>query len=260
MNIEAAKRTRLLPILRFHSLRGKGHFASMRNEHPVGRHPHPQPASTTDRERIMKILVIGATGPTGRELAAQGVALGHEITAAVRRPESAGLPASVKVARADVTDSQSLAAAVKGQDAVISSLGTKLSRQPTTLFSEGTRNLVSAMRQAGVRRLVCITGIGAGDSKGHGGFIYDRIIQPLLLNEIYKDKTRQEAVVRESGLDWTLVRPGQLTNGTKTENFRALTDLTRVIVGKISRADVAAFILAHLSDEKSLGGTYTLTY
>jgi putative NADH-flavin reductase len=208
----------------------------------------------------MKILVIGANGPTGRELVAQGVALSHEIAAAVRRPESAGLPVSVKVVRADVTDSESLTAAVKGQDAVISSLGSKLSRQPTTLFSQGTRNLISAMRQAGVRRLVCITGIGAGDSKGHGGFVYDRIIQPLLLNEIYKDKTRQEAVVRENNLDWTLVRPGQLTNGARTGQFKALTELTGVTVGKISRADVAAFILAHIGDEKSFGCTFTLTY
>jgi putative NADH-flavin reductase len=208
----------------------------------------------------MKILVIGATGATGRELAAQGTALGHEITAAVRHPESADLPASVRVARVDVTDSASLAAAVVSQDAVVSSLGTKLSRKPTTLLSEGTRKLVTAMREAGVRRLVCITGIGAGDSKGHGGFLYDQIIQPLLLNEIYKDKTRQEVVVRESGLDWTLVRPGQLTNGAKTERLRALTDLAGVTVGKVSRADVAAFILAHINDEKSFRLTFTLTY
>lgn len=208
----------------------------------------------------MKILVIGATGATGRELLTQGVALGHEVTAAVRRPESAGLPASVKMARVDVTDAASLAAAAAGQDAVVSSLGTKLSRKPTTLFSDGTRNLVSAMRQAGVRRFVCITGIGAGDSEGHGGFFYDRIIQPLLLNEIYKDKTRQEAVVRESGLDWTLVRPGQLTNGAMTGHFKALTDLTGVTVGKISRADVAAFILERVKDEKSFRSTFTLTY
>src|SRR5664279_3132759 len=129
----------------------------------------------------MKILVIGATGPTGRELVTQGIALDHEITAAVRRPELASLPKEVRVLRGDVTDAASMAAAVAGQDAVISSLGTKLSRKPTTLLSEGTRNLVAAMNEAAVRRLVCITGMGAGDSKGHGGFFYDRIILPLLL-------------------------------------------------------------------------------
>jgi putative NADH-flavin reductase len=208
----------------------------------------------------MKILVIGATGPTGRELVSQGVALGHEITAAVRHPESAALPAGVRLVRADVNDGDSLAIAVAGQDVVISSLGSKLSRKPTNLFSFGTRNLLIAMNDAGVRRLVCITGIGAGDSKGHGGFLYDRIIQPLLLKEIYKDKDRQEDLIRKSNLDWTIVRPGTLTNGIRTGRVRALTDLRGITVGKVSRADVAWFILDRLHDLNSVRSTITLTY
>ncbi len=208
----------------------------------------------------MKILVIGATGPTGRELVAQGLALGHQIAAAVRHPESANLPPGVTVVRADVTSAASLAAAVAGQDAVVSSLGSKLSRKPTTLFSDGTCNLLAAMENAGVKRLVCITGIGAGDSKGHGGFLYDKIIQPLLLTEIYKDKTRQEALIRECGLDWTIVRPGTLTNGPSTGQYKELTDLTGITVGKIARADVAGFILKHLDDQSSIRRTFTLCY
>ena len=208
----------------------------------------------------MKILVIGATGPTGRELVAQGMALGHQITAAVRKPESADLPPGTNVVRADVTDAASLAAAVAGQDAVVSSLGTKAFRKPTTLFSQGTTNLLAAMKQFGVRRLVCITGIGAGDSKGHGGFLYDRIIQPLLLEEIYQDKDRQETIVRQSGLDWTLVRPGRLTNGPQTGRFRELSDLDGITVGKISRSDVAGFILAPLEDRNTFARTITLSY
>ena len=208
----------------------------------------------------MKILVIGATGPTGRELVSQGVALGHEITAAVRHPELAALPAGVRLVRADVNDGASLAIAVAGQDVVICSLGSKLSRKPTNLFSYGTRNLLIAMNDAGVRRLVCITGIGAGDSKGHGGFLYDRIIQPLLLKEIYKDKDRQEDLIRKSNLDWTIVRPGALTNGIRTGRVRALSDLKGITVGKVSRADVAWFILDRLHDLNSVRSTFTLTY
>ncbi len=207
----------------------------------------------------MKILIIGATGPQGLELAAQGVAAGHAITAGVRRLDAEGLPAGVTKARLDVNDSASLLAAVQGQDVVISALGSKLSRQPTTLLSAGTRKLTAAMQQAQVRRLICITGIGAGDSKGHGGFFYDRIIQPLLLNEIYKDKTRQEEVVRASGLDWTLVRPGALTNGPKTGQVAAYTDLAGITIGNISRADVADFIFGKLSDRSAFGKTFTIT-
>jgi putative NADH-flavin reductase len=208
----------------------------------------------------MKILIIGATGPTGQELVSQGASLGHEVTAAARDPKSANLPAHIRLLAADVMDRASLVAAVQGQDAVVSSLGSKIRREPTTLFSEGTRNLIAAMDGAGVRRFVCITGVGAGDSRMHGGFLYDRIIQPLLLKEIYLDKDRQEAIIRQSDLVWTIVRPGTLTNGGRTDKVRALTDLTGSTIGKISRADVASFILGHLSDESSFGSTINLTY
>lgn len=208
----------------------------------------------------VKILVIGATGPTGRELVSQGLEQGLEMTAAVRQPESAALPEGVALARADVMDAASLAAAVARQGAVICSLGSKISRHPTNLFSQGTRNLIAGMQLAGVRRLVCITGVGAGDSRGHGGFLYDNLIQPLLLHEIYKDKDRQEEIVRTSGLDWTLVRPGMLTNGPKTGKYRQLMDLVGERVGKISRADVAAYILGAVGDTRCFGKTVNLTY
>jgi len=116
------------------------------------------------------------------------------------------------------------------------------------------------MSEHGVRRLICITGIGAGDSKGHGGFFYDRIFQPLLLKTIYQDKDRQEALVRASGIDWTIVRPGFLNNGPLTGQYRVITDLTGVTAGKISRADVAHFMLTELLANRYLGQTPLLTY
>lgn len=208
----------------------------------------------------MNLAVIGATGPTGREIVNQAIAAGHTVTAAVRSPQTANLPKEVRVMQADVTHASSLLPLVTGQDAVLCALGSKLSRKPTTLLSGGTRNLVGAMMSANVRRLVCITGIGAGDSKGHGGFLYDRILQPLLLNEIYKDKTRQEDVVRASGLDWTIVRPAMLTSGPKTGRFREIQDLAGVTAKKISRADVAAYILASVADVKTHRSTILITY
>ncbi|MBI1189249.1 MAG: NAD(P)H-binding protein [Tepidisphaera sp.] len=208
----------------------------------------------------MKLVIVGATGPAGRELVRQALDAGYEVTAIARRPEEAGLPPQVRVVKGDVMKPETLGPALAGSDAVASVLGSKLSRQPTTLLSQGTRNLVEAMKQAGVKRLVCVTGIGAGDSKGHGGFVYDKIIQPLLLNEIYKDKTRQEEVVRASGLAWTIVRPAQLTNGPKTGKFRTLTDLKGVTATKISRADVAGYILSIIGEAKTQGQTVLMTY
>ncbi len=206
------------------------------------------------------ILVVGATGATGIEIVKQGLARGYTITAAVRRPEAAALPTGARVVRGDVMDPASLRSAMAGQQAVLCSLGSKLSRKPTTMLSDGTRNLLTAMQEAAVQRLLCITGVGAGDSRGHGGFLYDKIIQPLLLNEVYKDKDRQEQVVRSSKAEWTLVRPGQLTNGPLTSSYRALTDLTGITMGKISRADVAEFLWNALEDPGSVSKTYNLTY
>jgi len=208
----------------------------------------------------MKILVIGATGPTGTEIVKQALERGHQVTVAVRRPDGASFPAGVRVVKADVMDAASLANAAEGQQAVLSSLGSKIDRKPTTLFSQGTRNILAAMQLSEIRRLLCVTGIGAGDSKGHGGFLYDRIIQPLLLDEIYKDKTRQEEIVRQSNLDWTIFRPGALNNGPRKGVYREFTDLTGVTIGGISRADTAHCLLAHLDDPSSYGKTITYCY
>lgn len=210
----------------------------------------------------MNLLVIGATGPLGREIVSSALVAKHNVTALARNPAEAGFPATVKVARGDVLNRGSLTEALRGQDAVVSSLGSKLSLKPVTLLSEGTRNLVNAMRAAGVRRLICITGIGAGDSKGHGGFVYDRIIQPLLLSEVYKDKTRQEAVVRESGFDWTIVRPAQLTDGHAkgAGAYRVLCDLTGVTATKVARKDVAAFTLDLLAAQNHRNEAVLITY
>ncbi len=207
----------------------------------------------------MKILVVGATGPTGREIISHGLALGHEMTALIRTHKHADFPEGAKQILGDVMNRASLEAAARGQHVIISALGTR-KLGSTTLFSEGTRNLIDAMRTEGVNRFICITGIGAGDSRGHGGFFYDRILQPLLLKAIYADKDRQEDIVQSSGLDWTLVRPGQLTNGRRTGTYREIYDVADATIGRISRADVADSILKHLQDPQTHHKTYHLTY
>jgi uncharacterized protein YbjT (DUF2867 family) len=147
----------------------------------------------------------------------------------------------------DVRDELSLRDALKGRDAVISALGTAASPfREVTLLSTATRALVHAMKAEQVSRLVCITGIGAGDSVGHGGFVFDHLIFPLLLRHVYDDKNRQETIIRASGLDWILVRPSILNNKPSHDAIRALTDLSTFHGGSISRHDVARFVLAQL--------------
>lgn len=139
----------------------------------------------------MRILVIGATGGTGQAIVREALARGHEITALVRsRAKAAALLAGASLEEGDARDPVVLSRALDGCDAVISALGTrKISLfKPVTLMSDATRALVSSMEKQGVARLVCITGLGAGDSAGHGGFVYDRLIKPILLRTIYHDK------------------------------------------------------------------------
>ena len=125
----------------------------------------------------------------------------------------------------------------------------------TTLFSRSTRILVDAMKDAGVKRLIAVTGLGAGDSRGHGGFLYDALAFPLLLKRVYDDKDAQERIIRSSGLDWTIVRPGLLTNSPATGQYRVLTASKDWRFGIISRADVADFIVRQIDDRALIGAT-----
>jgi len=209
----------------------------------------------------MKLVVIGATRGIGRCLVELALEKRHEVTALVRNPDrldaAAGRPT---VVQGDILDAASVEKALEGSDAVCTTIGIGPTRKPVTVFSEGIRIVIAAMQATGTRQLACVTGIGAGDSKNHGGFFYDRIINPLLLKTIYADKDREEAVVRASDVEWVIVRPGFLTNGPLTGQYRVLTDLTGMTAGKISRRDVAHFVLTELTEKQYVGQTPLLTY
>jgi len=208
-----------------------------------------------------KILVLGATGGTGRLIVDQALARGQEVTALMRSPEKAGDLSGAKLVVGDVRDEVALREALKGQDAVISALGTPASPvREVTLLSTATRALIAAMKVEDVSRLVCITGIGAGDSAGHGGFLFDNLIFPLLLKNVYKDKNRQEAIVRDSGLDWVIVRPSVLNDKPGRGSVRALTDISDFHGGSISRQDVATFVLDQLRTDAWLRRAPLITW
>ena len=209
----------------------------------------------------MNILIIGASQGIGRQLVEQALTAKHAVTAMARHADKISQPrAGLRVAAGDILDPVAVRQAVAGQEAVCLTIGVGITFKPVTVFSRGTQNVLAAMGEQGVRRLVVVTGIGAGDSQGHGGFLYDRIINPLLLRTIYEDKDRQEALIRAGDAAWTIVRPGFLTNGPLTGKYRVFTDLTGVTAGKISRADAAHFILRELAENRCLGQTPLLTY
>ncbi len=197
-----------------------------------------------------RILVLGATGGTGRLIVDQALARGYDVTALVRSPEKASSLKGVRLVVGDARDEFALRQALEGRDAVVSALGTPASPfSEVRLLSTATRLLVNAMRIERIPRLVCITGIGAGDSAGHGGFLFDNLIFPLFLRKVYADKDRQEAIVRGSGLEWVLVRPSILNSKPSRDTIRTLTDLSSFHGGTISRSDVARFVLDQVRDD-----------
>jgi putative NADH-flavin reductase len=209
----------------------------------------------------MNLLIIGATRGIGFQLLEQALQVGHAVTALVRDSQKmSSHHGGLRVVQGDILNLESVQKAMAEQEAVCVTIGIGITWKPVALFSVGTSNVLEAMRRQGVRRLICITGIGAGDSKGHGGFLYDRLFNPLLLKTIYEDKDRQEALIRASETEWTIVRPGFLTNGPLTKKYQVITDLTGVTSGKISRADVAHFILEELAANRYLGQAPLLTY
>ncbi len=186
---------------------------------------------------------------------------GHSIVALVRSKAKAADLAGAEVVEGDARNEQALSRALEGCSGVISSLGTPMSPfREVTLLSVATRALVNAMEGQGVHRLVCITGLGAGDSRGHGGFFFDRLMFPLLLRKVYQDKNRQEDIVRASTLDWVLVRPVVLNDKPARGTVRALTDLSGINSGTVARSDVAEFVVHQLTDDASLRRAPLITW
>lgn len=209
----------------------------------------------------MNMLIIGATRGIGAQLLTQGLEHGHQLTVLARDPAKLHMyKGRIEVQQGDILDPAAVKRAVHGQDAVCLTIGVPITFKPVEVFSKGTANVIEAMAAWQVKRLLCVTGIGAGDSKGHGGFLYDRIFKPLLLKTIYEDKDRQEELITTSGLDWVIFRPAGLTNGPRTGTYRTITDMTGVTSTRISRADVADCILKELAVPRYTGSCPLLTY
>ena len=209
---------------------------------------------------MAELLIIGASRGIGLETVRAALRAGHRVHALARSAASMPIQDTnlVKVS-GDALDRDTIRDALQDVDVVIQTLGVnfapKLIFECTTLFSDSTRILVDAMKVAGVKRLIAVTGLGAGDSRGHGGFIYDAVVFPLLLKRVYDDKDVQEWIIRSSGLDWTIVRPGLLKNRPATGRYRVLTASKDWQSGAISRADVADFLVQQINDRTLVGTT-----
>ena len=203
----------------------------------------------------LQVLVIGATGGTGRQLVQQALEQGHTVTALVRKPKKFKIEhPNLRVVQGNVRDYASVESAMQGQSAVLSALGHKRWFYPTRILSEGTRNILRAMKTGHVPRFIGVSSLGVGSAVGRLGLLATFVFVPMILPFYFWDRLRQEKVITESDADWVIVRAGALTNGAATGSYRHGRNVGNFIIGKkISRADVADFMLRQLTDDTYIG-------
>jgi uncharacterized protein YbjT (DUF2867 family) len=212
-----------------------------------------QPDSVIPPTEPLDLLILGASRGIGACAVEAALARGHKVRAFARSPETLRIedPRVVRYA-GDARSPDALRPAVAGADAVIYALGTPgAARGPfgpkVTLHSEATRALIDVMREAGVRRLVAVTGYGAGESRLAMSRL-ERTAHRAVLGRPYADKDRQEALIRGSGLDWTIVRPTILRDAPARGRYAVLRSASEWRNGLISRADVADFLVHRAED------------
>lgn len=200
----------------------------------------------------MRLVVFGATGGTGQQIVSQALAAGHAVAALVRDPAKMTVQhAHLTLIQGNVLDRVAVDRALAGADAVFISLG-NTANNPNQIVSAGTAVVLDAMKSAGVKRVIVISSLGVGDSKDQVPLFFKALIVTALRNA-FQDKEAQEKLVMGSELDWTIIRPGGLTDGPATGAYRA--GLDRSIGGQVARADVAAFALAQLASDDYLHKT-----
>jgi uncharacterized protein YbjT (DUF2867 family) len=204
----------------------------------------------------MDIVCFGANGATGRLVVRQALGEGHVVTAFTRHPEAFPLRDDrLRLVGGDVLDLESVDKAVSGQEAVLSSLGVPFSRKPITVYSQGMAHIVQSMQRFGVRRLVCVSATPVDPRYDtQGGFIFEKVLKPVISHTLgrtmYADLRRMEDLVRQSGLDWTILRPSGLFGAPSVTDYRATDGL---VSGQFtSRTDLADCLLRQLDNEQNV--------
>lgn len=196
----------------------------------------------------MKLLVLGAAGKTGKAVVEQALSAGHEVTAFLHMPDESTQTA-VRVVVGDARDRESILTAMRGQDAVLDALGGHLPFVETTLETDTARNVIEAMTETGVRRLIVVSTIGEGESGANVHSFYKHFVMPTLLRGVMKDKASMEAEVKASAIDWTIVRPAGLTDGER-KGIKVVLPETGEKVRFITRADLAQFMIEQLGSSE----------
>lgn len=202
----------------------------------------------------LRIVVFGANGPTGQILTRQALAAGHSVTAVTRHPEQFGQQHErLRVVYGDVYEPSSVATAIRNQDAVLSLVGVPYSWKTITVYSQSATAIVEGMEAAGVRRLLCTSAGGTNPNYDpNEGFIFGRIIKPIIGRTLYEDMRRQEKIVMDSELDWTIVRPARLVTSPAVSDYQIKEAYMVPGYRRTAYADVADFMLANVTSDRYL--------
>jgi putative NADH-flavin reductase len=210
----------------------------------------------------MRVVIFGASGATGRELVGQALVQGHHVTAFVRNPSRLGPQSSeTRVVRGDVSDRLAVARAIEGQNGVLCALGaaTPLRREPALI--EGVRHIVEAMERLGVRRLVYLSFLGVREGRRQLSAIGRFVVAPVILHNVVADHEEKETIIRQSALEWVIVRPPRLTHGVRRGDYRAGVEIRALsAIPQISRADLADFMLSQVTKDTYVRKTPAVMY
>jgi putative NADH-flavin reductase len=207
----------------------------------------------------MKCVVFGATGGVGRQLVQQALITGHEVTAFQHHMQvSSDHQEMLHIVRGDLFDLSSVKVAIQGQDVVLAAYGAH-GRKNVAVYPEGMGNILFAMNELGIKRLICITSAAVDDDPALG-FFFGKIIKPLFLKDVYQALKQIELRVEQSSLDWTIVGPGKLTDGPHTGVYRISEQGIPNGGTKIARADVADLMLKEATNSQYIHKKLVVVY
>jgi putative NADH-flavin reductase len=211
---------------------------------------------------MKKVIVFGATGGTGKLVVAQALAAGHKVTVVVRTPEAFDLThQNLDIIKGDVFQPSTFDTAIAGKDVVVSCLGTQ-KREPTTVYSDGVRNISKAMEKSGVKRLICLSA-GAVIVPPKSNILMKFVIKNILqrvFKHLYSDMLVMEKMLETSPLNWTVIRVPRLKDSKHTGHYRMAINEHLNSPSSISRADLADYIVTHLTDEKAFKSLVEVSY
>jgi putative NADH-flavin reductase len=216
----------------------------------------------TKAKQLLNIVVVGANGGIGREVVLQALDAGHRVTAILRTPSNLAVEhVNLKIVKGDVNEESSLEAHLKQHDVLVSAIG-KSSLKKTTLYSQGSRNLINVMQRSGVPRAFFISASGLEVNPTHSWLVRfaTRYVLQVLLRNMYADLRKMESIIKDSKINWTIVRPPELVDSDATGNYRMAVDQQLTNGLKISRADVGHFIVQHLVDDAVVKKTVEIAY